>query len=56
MFRHLPLMVRNAVRNRRRSVLTVCSVGASLCLLGMMMAIYHAFFLTPPTQSRRCVW
>jgi putative ABC transport system permease protein len=50
MFRHLPLMVRNAVRNRRRSVLTVCSVGASLCLLGIMMALYHAFFLTPPTQ------
>ena len=50
MFRHLPLMLRNAVRNRRRSVLTVCSVGASLCLLGIMMALYHAFFLTPPTQ------
>ena len=52
MFRHLPLMVRNAVRNRRRSVLTVCSVAASLCLLGVMMALYHAFFLTPPSQQQ----
>lgn len=52
MFRHVPLMVRNAVRNRRRSVLTVCSVAASLCLLGVMMALYHAFFLTPPTKEQ----
>lgn len=52
MFRHVPLMVRNAVRNRRRSVLTVCSVAASLCLLGVMMALYYAFFLTPPTKEQ----
>jgi putative ABC transport system permease protein len=43
------------MRNRRRSILTICSVGASLCLLGVLMAIYHAFFFTPPTpeQERR---
>lgn len=52
MFRHVPLMVRNAVRNRRRSVLTVCSVAASLCLLGVMMALYYAFFLAPPSQQQ----
>jgi putative ABC transport system permease protein len=51
MFRHLPLMIKNAVRNRRRSVLTVCSVAASLCLLGVLMAIYHAFFLTPASPN-----
>ena len=45
------------MRNRRRSILTICSVGASLCLLGVLMAIYHAFFFTPPTpeQARRLV-
>ena len=44
MLRYLPLIAKNAMRNRRRSVLTICSVGASLCLLGVLMAIYHAFF------------
>lgn len=55
--RFLSLIAKNAMRNRRRSVLTICSVGASLCLLGVLMAIYHAFFFTPPTpeQERRLV-
>jgi putative ABC transport system permease protein len=50
-------MVKNAMRNRRRSVLTICSVAASLCLLGVLMAIYSAFFFTGPTpeQARRLV-
>jgi putative ABC transport system permease protein len=57
MFRYLPLMAKNAQRNRRRSILTVCSVAASLCLLGVLMAIYHAFFFTEPTplQALRLV-
>jgi putative ABC transport system permease protein len=57
MFRYFPLIAKNAMRNRRRSILTICSVGASLCLLGVLMAIYHAFFFTPPTpeQARRLV-
>ncbi|MEJ7605494.1 MAG: FtsX-like permease family protein [Bryobacteraceae bacterium] len=52
MFRYLPLMVKNALRNRRRSVLTICSVAASLCLLGVLMAIYHAFFFGEPTPEQ----
>ena len=57
MFQFVPLMVKNALRNRRRSILTICSVAASLCLLGVLMAIYHAFFFTGPTpeQARRLV-
>jgi putative ABC transport system permease protein len=57
MFRYFSFIARNAMRNRRRSILTICSVGASLCLLGVLMAIYHAFFFTPPTpeQARRLV-
>jgi putative ABC transport system permease protein len=57
MLRFLPLISKNAMRNRRRSILTICSVGASLCLLGVLMAIYHAFFFTPPTpeQERRVI-
>src|SRR5918996_69770 len=57
MFRYLPLILKNGLRNRRRSILTICSVAASLCLLGVLMAIYHAFFFTAPTaeQARRLV-
>lgn len=57
MFRYLPLMVKNALRNRRRSILTICSVGASLCLLGLLMAIFYAFYLSEPSaeQARRVV-
>src|SRR3712207_4946089 len=57
MFRYVPLMFKNALRNRRRSILTVCSVAASLCLLGLLMAIYQAFFFSEPSpeQARRLV-
>lgn len=52
MFRHLQLIFRNAIRNRRRSFLTICSVAASLCLLGVMIALYQAMFLAPPTKEQ----
>jgi putative ABC transport system permease protein len=57
MFRYVPLMLKNATRNRRRSVLTICSVAASLCLLGVFMALYHAFFFSEatPEQALRLV-
>jgi putative ABC transport system permease protein len=50
-------MVKNALRNRRRSILTVCSVAVSLCLLGVMFAIYHAFYFSEatPEQALRLV-
>jgi putative ABC transport system permease protein len=53
----LPLILRNAWRNRRRTTLTVVSIGISMCLLGMLMAIYHAFYLAdpPPSQALRLV-
>jgi putative ABC transport system permease protein len=53
----LPLILRNAWRNRRRTTLTVVSIGISMCLLGMLMAIYHAFYLAdpPPGQALRLV-
>ena len=56
MFRHLPLILKNSWRNRRRTILTVVSISVSLCLLGVLMAIYHAFYFSDPTQRRRCVW
>src|SRR5438105_15367852 len=36
---------KNALRNKRRSVLTVLSVGFSVLLLTLMMTIWRAFYL-----------
>lgn len=57
MFRYLPLILKNALRSRRRSILTICSVAASLCLLGVLMAIYHAFYFgqATPAQALRLI-
>jgi putative ABC transport system permease protein len=55
MIRYLPLVSKNAWRNRRRTVLTILSVAASLSLLGILMAIYAAFYISepPPEQALR---
>lgn len=52
MLRHLPLILKNSWRNRRRTLLTILSVGVSLCLLGILMAIYHAFYFSEPNASQ----
>ncbi|MGH9658905.1 MAG: ABC transporter permease, partial [Bryobacteraceae bacterium] len=48
MFRYLPLILRNCRRNRRRALLTVASVAVSLSLLGVLGAVYHAFYFSDP--------
>jgi len=56
--KYLPLIVKNALRNRRRTVLTVSSLAISLCLLGVMMALYYALFIggqPAKAQARRVV-
>jgi len=57
MFQHFPLIVRNSVRNKRRSILTVLSIAASICLLGVLMAMYNAFYFgeASPEQALRLV-
>jgi putative ABC transport system permease protein len=58
MLTYLPLIVRNLLRHRRRSVLTVASIAVSLCLLGVLLALYRALFYTgdtTPGQARRLV-
>ena len=52
MFRYLPLILKNCWRNRRRTTLTVGSVGVSMCLLGVMMYLYHAFYLSDPAPEQ----
>jgi putative ABC transport system permease protein len=51
MSRYLPLILKNSLRNRRRSILTVLSTAASLCLLGVLMAMYHAFYFSEPSPQ-----
>lgn len=57
MFRYFSLAFKNTLRNRRRSILTVSSIGVSLCLFGVLIAIYHALFLgkQTPGQALRLV-
>ena len=55
--RYLPLILKNCWRNRRRTLLTIASIGVSMCLLGLMISLYHAFYLSAPApeQARRLV-
>ena len=55
--RFLSLIAKNCLRNRRRSFLTIFSLSISLCLLGVMMALYYALFFgsAPKAQARRAV-
>ncbi|HLK66971.1 MAG TPA: FtsX-like permease family protein [Bryobacteraceae bacterium] len=57
MFRYLPLILRNSRRNLRRTILTVASITVSMCLLGVMIAMFHALYLSDatPEQALRLV-
>ncbi len=46
----IPLILKNSWRNHRRTLLTVFSIGVSLCLLGVVMAMYKAFYYTKPND------
>ncbi len=52
MFRYLPLIVKNCWRNRRRTILTIVSIGVSMCLLGVLVAVYHAMYLSDATPEQ----
>jgi putative ABC transport system permease protein len=52
MFRYLSLILKNSLRNRRRSILTIGSIAVSLCILGVLIAMYHAMFFGEPTQAQ----
>jgi putative ABC transport system permease protein len=38
-------VTKNALRNKRRSILTVLSIGVSLLLLTFMMTLWHGFYI-----------
>ncbi len=57
MLRYFSLAFKNSWRNKRRSILTISSMAVSLCLLGVLIAIYHALFYgeATPGQALRAV-
>jgi putative ABC transport system permease protein len=57
MFRFLPLVLKNSWRNRRRTFLTIASISVSMCLLGVMISVYHSLYLSDatPDQALRLV-
>ena len=52
MVQHLPLIFKNSIRNKRRTVLTLFSIAASLCLLGFLMALYYSFYYSETSQDQ----
>ena len=52
MFRYFSLAFKNSLRNRRRSALTISSIAVSLCLLGILIAMYHALFYGEETPGQ----
>ncbi|MBM3776600.1 MAG: FtsX-like permease family protein [Acidobacteria bacterium] len=57
MLRYLPMVLKNSWRNRRRTTLTVLSVGGSMCLLGVLLAVYNALYFrsADPYEAQRLV-
>ncbi len=56
MLRLAPLIFRNLLRNRRRSLLTLASTAMSLGILALLFAIYQSFFHgddTSPSSALR---
>ena len=58
MFRLGSLILRNVLRNRRRTILTLASMVVSLALLALLVAIYQGFFYgddLSPSEALRLI-
>ena len=58
MNRYIRLVLKNCLRNRRRNMLTIASIAVSLCLVGVLMALYRALFFggeMTPGQAVRLI-
>jgi len=57
MWKYVPFAFKNSLRNKRRTLLTLLSIGFSLFLLSMLIAIYHLFYHAqgPPQEALRLV-
>lgn len=56
MLRLGPLVLRNVLRNRRRSLLTLASTAISLGLLSLLTALYQGFFYDEPASPLEARW
>jgi putative ABC transport system permease protein len=52
MHRYASLILKNSLRNKRRTILTVLSIAASLTLLGVLMGMYYAFYFSEPSAQQ----
>jgi putative ABC transport system permease protein len=55
---YLVFILRNSLRSKRRTLLTIASIAVSLCLLAVLMALYRALFLAPdpiPGEALRLI-
>jgi putative ABC transport system permease protein len=50
MLRLAPLILRNVLRARRRTLLTLASTAVSLAVLGLLVALYQGFFFSEPSS------
>ena len=58
MFKLLPIILRNAWRNKRRTLLTLASTAVSLAVLGFLVALYQGFFFaeqSSPSEALRLI-
>jgi len=58
MLRLGPLILRNVLRNRRRTILTLASTAVSLALLALLVALYQGFFYgeeASPSEALRLI-
>jgi putative ABC transport system permease protein len=52
MLKHLPLIFKSTLRNKRRTVLTILSVALSLSLLGFLLAVYNMFYFEGSSKEQ----
>ena len=57
MLKFIPFTLKNLLRNRRRTILTVASITMSLSLVGILLAVYSAFYFreAPPDEALRLI-
>jgi putative ABC transport system permease protein len=57
MWKYIPFTFKNSLRNKRRTILTIASISVSLFLLGILIAVYHAFYYrnAAPEEALRLV-
>ncbi len=57
MLKFIPLTLKNLLRNRRRTILTVASITVSLSLVGILLAVYSAFYFrdAAPDEALRLI-